>query len=278
MSDAAAREQRARDRAHGYASAKLDALNVSGGLVTESPKWQAALERVQQRRQRRRRRRLRRPALARREDRASPGSTSSRPAGGIVISRRAPHRRHATRTSAPRSSRSSTWASCSSTSSRKRSPRDDARPCRRRGITQPRAVRLHAQPAAGRDADRARRGPEEARPRPGRRRGSSSGSSRCASTARSGPRSRRGSRPRAFRRRPAVPVWTTSTLSTLVGNRIYLGEVKMGKVVTRGAHEPLVTPRTFDEAQPRGRGDPHRAATCRASPAGCWSARRAGGS
>jgi DNA invertase Pin-like site-specific DNA recombinase len=48
------------------------------------------------------------------------------------------------------------------------------------------------------------------------------------------------------------PMWTTSTLSTLVKNRIYLGEVKMGAVVTRGAHEALVSPRTFVEAQPRG--------------------------
>ena len=47
-----------------------------------------------------------------------------------------------------------------------------------------------------------------------------------------------------------APLWTTSSISTLVRNRIYLGEVKMGAHVTIDAHEPLVDPTTFERAQP----------------------------
>ena len=47
-----------------------------------------------------------------------------------------------------------------------------------------------------------------------------------------------------------APLWTTSSISTLVRNRIYLGEVKMGGHVTVDAHEPLVDLTTFERAQP----------------------------
>ena len=45
------------------------------------------------------------------------------------------------------------------------------------------------------------------------------------------------------------PLWTESTLSTLVRNRAYLGEVRVGGDVT-GKHDPLVDPETFELAQP----------------------------
>ncbi len=46
------------------------------------------------------------------------------------------------------------------------------------------------------------------------------------------------------------PMWALSTLSTLVRNRCYIGEVDVGGHVTVGAHEPLVTEEVFDRAQP----------------------------
>jgi DNA invertase Pin-like site-specific DNA recombinase len=46
-------------------------------------------------------------------------------------------------------------------------------------------------------------------------------------------------------------MWTTSTISTLVANRTYLGEVKMGGHVTVKAHQSLVTPDVFARAQSR---------------------------
>jgi DNA invertase Pin-like site-specific DNA recombinase len=47
------------------------------------------------------------------------------------------------------------------------------------------------------------------------------------------------------------PLWTESTISTLVRNRAYLGELRIGGEVV-GEHEPLVDPETFDLAQPSG--------------------------
>ena len=47
------------------------------------------------------------------------------------------------------------------------------------------------------------------------------------------------------------PVWTTGTLSSLVKNRRYLGEVQIGDVApTRDAHEALVSSDVFAAAQP----------------------------
>jgi hypothetical protein len=46
-------------------------------------------------------------------------------------------------------------------------------------------------------------------------------------------------------------MWALSTLSTLVGNRIFIGEVTVGDSTTAGAHEPLVSRDVFDRAQPR---------------------------
>lgn len=47
------------------------------------------------------------------------------------------------------------------------------------------------------------------------------------------------------------PMWALSTLSTLVRNRQFIGEVTVGERVTTNAHEPLVTRDVFDRAQPR---------------------------
>jgi len=47
------------------------------------------------------------------------------------------------------------------------------------------------------------------------------------------------------------PMWALSTLSTLVRNRAFLGEVTVGARTTEKAHDPLVKPDVFDRAQPR---------------------------
>ena len=45
------------------------------------------------------------------------------------------------------------------------------------------------------------------------------------------------------------PYWSTSTLSTIVRNRVYRGEVKMGDHVTRDAHDELVSEGLWRAAQ-----------------------------
>jgi DNA invertase Pin-like site-specific DNA recombinase len=45
------------------------------------------------------------------------------------------------------------------------------------------------------------------------------------------------------------PWWTAQSLGSLVRTRVYVGEVKMGDHVTRGAHEPIVTEQVWKAAQ-----------------------------
>lgn len=47
------------------------------------------------------------------------------------------------------------------------------------------------------------------------------------------------------------PMWALGTLSTLVRNRQFIGEVTIGDHTTVGAHEALVSRDVFDRAQPR---------------------------
>jgi DNA invertase Pin-like site-specific DNA recombinase len=44
--------------------------------------------------------------------------------------------------------------------------------------------------------------------------------------------------------------WTTTAVRRLLTRRTYLGEVSFGEQITKGAHEPLVTLREFETAQP----------------------------
>lgn len=45
-------------------------------------------------------------------------------------------------------------------------------------------------------------------------------------------------------------VWTSSSLRNLVMNRAYLGEARQGEIVNREAHEPIVSEKEWQAAQP----------------------------
>jgi DNA invertase Pin-like site-specific DNA recombinase len=48
-----------------------------------------------------------------------------------------------------------------------------------------------------------------------------------------------------------APNWTIATVSTIVRNRVYLGEARSGDLVKLGAHEPLVDVETWEAANQR---------------------------